>query len=185
MSLKNYSQSHTTTSKKSSQKHGRNGKYSKPINNIAFWYDSITNRYFYKKNEIPNDIKDRLTYWDSILEFKVWQEILEVVPSSIVRRQVNIELLPKVGGFPAWGWMIDFWIDCNPPILVEAKGQWILKSEAERKCFIHTLRLLHQQNESLFNRLLLVGDSTWQIPSTALIVWDAKLLPKKLIELMQ
>ncbi|GAA6621578.1 hypothetical protein [Scytonema sp. NUACC26] len=179
----NYDQRTTTVSKKSTLKRGSNTRKAKSKGSSPFWIDPITARTWNVKKELEDlsqDVKDRLEYWDSVLEWKIYQAICKVAPEDKVIRHPGLDILPKTNQFPAWKWNVDFGVDCGDedlPVLIEAKGLWLLNDDCERRVFIQTMRLLSITNHEQFERVLLIGDSTWNIPSTGLVVHDYNELP--------
>jgi hypothetical protein len=144
----------------------------KTIENRAFWYDPETSESFHTK---PKD-KKSLEYWDSILEFKVYELLLKEFPRENIKRQQEIIIWEKSALFPKLSWVIDFKIfnADDKPLYVEAKGRWLLK-HPDRNDFWKTLKILQMFFPEIFNRLIIVGEgSTWLIPRTKLSVYPYK-----------
>lgn len=143
-------------------------KYSK-----HFWYDPTTGQSFDKKIDAPKNAE----YWDSVLEFQVYEKLLTVFKREKIKRQVRLTLFEKTSIFPAWTWDIDFYIErTSYPILVEAKGRW-LSSNPESKVFWHTLKMLQTQSPELFNNLIVVGNGDkWLVPNTKIFVYPLNCL---------
>ena len=167
------------TSKKSSVKHGSHGKVA---NNKPFWYEPHTGRFFDKKVEVPKD-KPSIEYWDSILEFQVYHQLLKVVSCDRIQRQQSIPILIARCPFPAWNWNIDFVVDGI--FLIEAKGRWLLQSDQHRKNFVQTLRVLQETNPRAFDSLILVDKTKWVIPGTKLEITSLSSLVNTLQEKMK
>lgn len=146
------------------------------FDNTPFWFDSQTKIRYLSKSEIPNYLKDspRIEYWDSVLEFKVYMELLKHFTKAQIIRQCNIVLFPANELFKAWTWNIDFFIDIPIPIYVEAKGKWII-NHPKLDSFWHTLKVCEVFKPEIFKNLLLVGkDEEWTIPKTKIIVHPIK-----------
>lgn len=143
----------------------------KTINNKPFWYDSTTCQSFHKK---PKGVIAE--YWDSVLEFKVYETLLKHFPLENIKRQDEIIIWEKTSVFPKLSWVIDFKIFGvdSKPLYIEAKGKWLLE-HPENQNFWKTLKLLQIFHPAIFNNLLIVGDNTsWMIPRTKMIVHPYK-----------
>jgi hypothetical protein len=151
-----------------------NGMKTRPFSNKPFWIDSETGQTFHSKKDIPDDAP-KLDYWDSVLEYRVYQELLSVIPAEQISRQVIIPILCKNPPFPQWNWCVDFVLHLGKiSIIVEAKGKWILGKDEHCKSFIQTLRMFKVEYPELFNNLIIVGDSRWTLPGTMIWVTDIK-----------
>lgn len=152
------------------------------FDNIPFWFDAQTKIRYLSKSEVPTYLKNspRIEYWDSILEFKVYLELLKHFSKEQIIRQHNIVLLPGNKLFKTWTWNIDFFINIPEPIYVEAKGRWII-NHPKLDSFWHTLRVCQECKPSIFKRLLLIGkDETWLIPKTSIVVNPINNIPELL-----
>ncbi|WP_375501667.1 hypothetical protein [uncultured Nostoc sp.] len=68
--------------------------------------------------------KEGLQFWDSILEFKVYGELCKKYGAENIKRQYQLEILPKNFLFPALTWNIDFMVKTkNLVVFYEVKGQ--------------------------------------------------------------
>lgn len=147
--------------------------YNKKFSNSPFWYDPIMGQSYQVKNDVPIFQKDRVEYWDSVLEFNVYEKLTGIFPIGSIHRQQVLSILPKNEFFPKWTWKIDFIVDCSPkePIYIEAKGAWLCSSP-ESKIFWRMLRTLEIIQPKVFQRLIIVGNiARWYIPSTKIVVY--------------
>jgi hypothetical protein len=146
----------------------KHGEGSKKLNkklfyNKPFWHDAITGIFYDEKPDLLED-KANIEYWDSDLEFKVYQKLLTVFSYEQIKRQHIVKILPKKFPFSAWTWCCDFIID--KLYLVEAKGEWLNKDEPRKKEFVHALRVLMENDPKTFARLTIVDRSSWKIGGT-------------------
>lgn len=146
------------------------------FDNIPFWFDTQTKIRYLSKTEIPIYLKDspRIEYWDSVLEFKVYTQLLKHFTKAQIVRQHNIVLFPRNELFKAWTWNIDFFINIPKPIYIEAKGRWII-NHPKLDSFWHTLKVCEVFKPEIFKNLLLIGrEEEWTIPKTSIIVHPIK-----------
>ncbi len=154
------------------------------MGNTPFWVHKETGMFFYARKELPADAPS-LEYWDSVLEYRVYQKLLDFLKPCQISRQVNILILPAKEPFKKWVWNVDFVVTCNSIIIpIEVKGQWLLADAVRRKSFCQTLQVLQREDESLFNKLLIIGDSDWRIPSTNLVVFSLSKVQQKIAMLI-
>jgi hypothetical protein len=159
-------------------------KLQKPIDNICFYYDPITSTRYEKKKDVPIECLSRCEYWDSILEFRVYEELLKIYPSNEIKRQCTIELMPKLEPFKAWTWCIDFKINSPSPIYIEAKGKWLIES-LKSEGFCKNLRMIQKSFPDVWNRLFFIGsdkDGSWHLPYTNIQVYPIRELKHLLQE---
>lgn len=146
--------------------------YKKPIDNICFWYDPVLGKQYTSKKDIPTPYMQRCEYWDSLLEFRLHEELLKIYPASQVIRQYTIQIMPKLEPFKAWTWCVDFKIDLPIPIYIEAKGKWLIEA-LKAEGFWKTLRVLQQVHPDIWSSLIFVGsnkDEEWYIPQSTIRV---------------
>lgn len=149
-------------------------------NSSPFWYNPVTGQSYPAGSSLPKHQKDKLQFWDSILEFKVYAELCKIFPSRIIHRQVRIDILPSNLIFPELSWKIDFFIQpaSIEPILIEAKGAWLKFDTGAENDFCKILRLLSLQRPDLFKRLLVVSDKRWKLGSTKIMTLPIKELAR-------
>lgn len=148
-------------------------RYQKPIDNLSFWYDpQYGERYFLKAN-VPKDRLHKCEYWDSVLEFKVYNELLNLFPQKEIERQHCINILPAKHPFKKWSWDIDFKVTHgNSTLYIEAKGKWLLDN-LSKEGFAKTLRMIEMMYPDIWNNLHIVGSDysgSWLIPGTLIKV---------------
>jgi hypothetical protein len=147
-------------------------KPKKPIDNFCFYYDPILSTQYEKKKDVPPANLHRCEYWDSLLEFKLYEELLKRYAPEQIKRQYIIRLMPKHEPFKEWTWSVDFKLDLPVPIYIEAKGKWLIES-LKAEGFWKTLRVLQNTQLEVWDRLVFVGsdkDGTWHIPQSTIQV---------------
>ncbi len=144
----------------------------KPIDNICFWYDPILGKQYLNKRDVPDAHMPRCEYWDSLLEFRLYEELLKIYPASQVIKQHIIQIMPRQAPFKAWNWCIDFKIDLPSPIYIEAKGKWLIDS-LKAEGFWKNLRAVQALHPQIWNKLVFIGsnkDDEWYIPQSTIKV---------------
>jgi hypothetical protein len=150
--------------------------------NVSFWYDNKNQIRFYQKKDIPTYLKNspQIEYWDSVLEFTVYQHLLKLVDKSLILRQQVINIIPKNNLFKDWTWNVDFVINYPNPVYLEVKGKWII-NHPKMDSFWHTLKVCQLFKPEVFDQLLLVGrEDEWLIPKTKIKVHPYKKLKDEL-----
>lgn len=148
-------------------------KYQKPIDNLSFWFDPKLGKRYYLKKDVPVTRISQCEYWDSLLEFKVYNELLNLFPQKAIERQHVINVLPAKPPFKKWTWDIDFKVTEGKDVYyIEAKGKWLLDNLA-KEGFCKTLRILELFHPEIFSNLYIIGSSysgEWCIPGTTIKV---------------
>ncbi|MDJ0795809.1 MAG: hypothetical protein QNJ51_03055 [Calothrix sp. MO_167.B12] len=163
--------------------HGKSTK-NKIFKNVKpFWYSASLQRSYYSKQELPK-VSD-LEYWDSTLEFRVYQELLKYFHADLIKRQHEIVILPKEEPFKEWSWKVDFLIQSNKlikPLYIECKGGWIKHDKGSEREFAHMLQTLQSQHSQIFKNLLIVSDSNWKLVNTKIEPISIEEISLKLIK---
>lgn len=156
------------------------------MNSLPFWRHKPTGLFICKKKQAEEYPQDEIEYWDSELEFKVYQALLKIPEIETIARQVLIDVLPKTDVFPKWNWNADFQITIGgKELIIEAKGQWLKRDVANRRCLLQTFRILHDFKPDLFKRILLFGNTFWVIPNSSIAVYDIKQIRTQVINLAE
>lgn len=154
-------------------KHGQSTRKNyKPIDNICFWFDAVTGTQYLLKQDVPKSVLQRCEYWDSLLEFRLYEELLKIYEPKLVVRQHLITIMPKEKPFKAWTWNIDFKINTPTPIYIEAKGKWIIDS-MKAEGFWKNLRAVQHFHPKIWEQLLFIGsnkDDEWHLPQSLIRV---------------
>lgn len=124
-----------------------------------FWWNSRTQQ----KQE--SKTSEFCTYWDSCLEFSIYQSLLRLYPESSIERQVSIATKPATINYPEQSWKCDFRI--LDPVLghynLEVKGAWICSDSAAKADFRKTLMMLDTFNLEEYLKLIIVSDRWFRL----------------------
>lgn len=148
---------------------GASGKYK----NNPFYYDSLTGRTFPPKTKFIGEQKERVSYWDSELEFRVWCKLHKLFPLARIHRQHELLILPKNETFPKLTWNIDFVVSTSDrTYFIEVKGQWILHDKGQLNDFCKLLRIIQLFQPEIFNNLSIISDASWKLGTSSLHTID-------------
>lgn len=133
----------------------------KKFDNQQLWVNKKNGQVYKSKRDIPLNVE--CEFFASVLEYKVFMELLKTFPSEQINRQHLIEILPGDSIFKPLTWKVDFYVDGR---IIEAKGEWILKDRLYSSQFVYMLALLKKLKPELFNTLIIVSEKKWRIPAT-------------------
>jgi len=124
-----------------------------------FWYSFKTGQQYAKK--ATSDCE----YFHSVLEFKLYLEFLKFIPRGRISRQVPLLYKPETSVYPALEWKVDFAIELEETLYIEAKGGWILANSAAIAEFQHKLQYLEFSNRQAWLNLFLVSEQDLKLDS--------------------
>jgi hypothetical protein len=127
--------------------------------NKPFYFDAVTHQTY------PKKVNENCVYFDSQLEFKIYQNILALVDSRWVKRQHKLLIKPQTETYPEIAWKVDFRIEVPYRLLlnIEVKGQWIKHSTGDFREFKRMLQVFEYFNKTEYEQTVVVSDSCFDI----------------------
>lgn len=99
-------------------------------NNKPFWVNPATGEIIPAGSTLTTAQKNKFEFWDSVLEFRAYNELCKKYGEQNIKRQHKIEILPSNFLFPALTWNIDFLVETKSLVIFyEVKGRWILSDK--------------------------------------------------------
>jgi hypothetical protein len=132
--------------------------------NDRFYYNPVTQQCSNVKTS-----KDDI-YFQSRYEFRVYREILQVVPRKLLGMQRPLRIKPSTNRYPAIQWKIDFSILPHvnarglnmPELLIEAKG-------LPTREFKRDIQYAEYLEPDAYSRLILVSETELDFPDVPCI----------------